>query len=151
MADTLTTQPAGFDKTRRDPLLHRQPRPQHRRLTAFDLKTGKQNVLAENDQVPTSAACWRIRPRTPSRPWRSTTSRKEWQILDPAIKPDLEYLKTVADGEIEVTSRTLDDKLWIVAYLDRRRPGALLPLRSRRQEGHVPVHQPHGAAKACRW
>src|SRR5690606_3733553 len=43
--------------------------------------------------------------------------RNEWKVLDPAIEPDLAYLKTVADGEILVTSRTLDDKRWTVAYI----------------------------------
>ena len=29
----------------------------------------------------------------------------------------MKYLRTVADGDIQVTSRTLDDKLWTVAFL----------------------------------
>ena len=44
-----------------------------------------------------------------------TYDAAEWKILDDSIKADLDYLKTVADGEIQITSRTLDDKL-----LDRR-------------------------------
>jgi len=49
-------------------------------------------------------------------------TRKRWQILDPAIEPDLAYLRTVADGtvadgEAEIVSRTLDDRFWIVLYL----------------------------------
>lgn len=43
--------------------------------------------------------------------------RKQWQVLDPAIQPDLDYLGTMTDGEMEVISRTLDDKFWIVLYL----------------------------------
>jgi dipeptidyl aminopeptidase/acylaminoacyl peptidase len=37
-------------------------------------------------------------------------------VLDNAIQPDLEYLKTVVDGDLDVTSRSLDDKIWTVAY-----------------------------------
>jgi len=37
--------------------------------------------------------------------------------LDQAVASHLEYLSTVAGGEVEVISRTLDDRGWIVAYL----------------------------------
>ncbi len=47
----------------------------------------------------------------------SNYQRKRWQVLDDSIAPDLEYLRTVIDGDIDVVSRTLDDKHWIVAYL----------------------------------
>jgi dipeptidyl aminopeptidase/acylaminoacyl peptidase len=46
-----------------------------------------------------------------------TYARTEWKILDAALKPDFDYLETVADGEIQITGRTLDDKRWTVAYL----------------------------------
>jgi len=46
-----------------------------------------------------------------------TYKRREWKILDASIKADLNYLKKVADGEMNVTDRTLDDKHWIVAYV----------------------------------
>jgi dipeptidyl aminopeptidase/acylaminoacyl peptidase len=41
-------------------------------------------------------------------------ARKRWQVLDPVIEADLARLREVADGEIEVASRTLDDTAWIV-------------------------------------
>lgn len=43
--------------------------------------------------------------------------RKRWQILDQAIEPDLSYLRTIADGEVEIVSRTLDDEFWVVLYV----------------------------------
>jgi dipeptidyl aminopeptidase/acylaminoacyl peptidase len=43
--------------------------------------------------------------------------RTQWYILDQSIETDLAYLRTVADGEVEITSRTLDDKFWIVLYV----------------------------------
>jgi dipeptidyl aminopeptidase/acylaminoacyl peptidase len=46
-----------------------------------------------------------------------TYERKTWQVIDPAIAGDLNYLRTVADGDVEVAARTLDDQHWIVAYL----------------------------------
>ncbi len=44
-------------------------------------------------------------------------AREEWQILDSAIAADWNFLKTVTDGEISITSRTHRDNLWTVAYV----------------------------------
>ncbi len=43
--------------------------------------------------------------------------RKTWTIVDPAVRPDLEALATLVDGEVEVIDRSGDDRTWIVAYL----------------------------------
>ncbi len=43
--------------------------------------------------------------------------RKSWQIVDDSIEGDLSYLRTIADGELEIVSRTLDDDFWVVSYL----------------------------------
>ena len=48
--------------------------------------------------------------------------RKTWQFFDDTVARDLEYLATVAEGDIEVVSRTLDDNCWIVAYLQDAGP-----------------------------
>ncbi|MCK9488871.1 MAG: S9 family peptidase [Xanthomonadales bacterium] len=42
--------------------------------------------------------------------------RTEWTVLDEAIQPDLDFLRTqLPEGEIHVASRSLDDRWWIVA------------------------------------
>ena len=43
--------------------------------------------------------------------------RKEWTILDPSIKPDLDALAELVDGELEITDRSLDDRKWIAVFL----------------------------------
>jgi dipeptidyl aminopeptidase/acylaminoacyl peptidase len=42
--------------------------------------------------------------------------RKQWQVVDPEVQPDLDYLKTVSEGDLRVLSRSLDDNTWIVVY-----------------------------------
>lgn len=116
MEDTLTTSPAGFDKTG-DVLYLIDSRGRNTgALTTWDLNTGEQTVVAENDKADIGAVL--------SHPTENTIEavaftylRKEWQVLDESVGDDLEYLRTVADGDIEVTSRTLDDQRWTVAYL----------------------------------
>ncbi|MCH2594569.1 MAG: prolyl oligopeptidase family serine peptidase, partial [Pirellulales bacterium] len=46
-----------------------------------------------------------------------TYARREWKILAESIRADLDFLATVEDGELIVTSRTTDDTLWTVAFL----------------------------------
>lgn len=43
--------------------------------------------------------------------------RKKWEILDESIRPDIEALEKLVDGEMEITDRSLDDRTWIVVYL----------------------------------
>ena len=42
--------------------------------------------------------------------------KPEWTLLDESLKPDFEYLRTVADGTLSIADRTLADDRWIVAY-----------------------------------
>lgn len=42
--------------------------------------------------------------------------RREWSPLDPAVAADLEKLESLGSGEFDVTARTYDDRVWIVAY-----------------------------------
>jgi dipeptidyl aminopeptidase/acylaminoacyl peptidase len=116
MADSLTTAPSGFDKTGEILYLMDSRGRNTSSLTTLDLKTGKQAVLAANDKADIGGVL--------THPTEKTVEavsfeylRTEWTVLDPAVQPDFDYLKTVADGEMSVTSRTLDDKLWTVAYI----------------------------------
>jgi dipeptidyl aminopeptidase/acylaminoacyl peptidase len=85
-------------------------------LYEFDMETNKQTSLAEDPKSDVSGFI--IHPKENKvQAVAFTYERKHWQILDQTIEEDLAYLRTVADGDIEVVSRTLNDKLWIVAYL----------------------------------
>src|SRR5207249_2804481 len=46
-----------------------------------------------------------------------TYDRTRWTFKDAAVEADFKKLGKVADGDITVASRTLDDKTWIVAFL----------------------------------
>ncbi len=114
--DTLTTQIAGFDKTGRKLYLTDSRDRNTSALVQIDLDSDEQKVLAENDKADVGGVI-----AQPTEKNIQAVSfdylRPEWQVLDPAIQPDMDYLKTVADGELQVTSRTQDDKLWIAAYV----------------------------------
>lgn len=115
-ADTLTTSPAGFDKTG-DVLYLIDSRGRNTgALKSVDLKSGAETLLAANDKADLGGVL--------AHPTENTIQavsfdylRNEWQVLDEAIAADMKYLRTVADGDIQVTSRSLDDQFWTVAYL----------------------------------
>ncbi|RTK92404.1 MAG: S9 family peptidase [Rickettsiales bacterium] len=48
--------------------------------------------------------------------------RKQWQILDNDIQKDFIYLKNIEDGDLEITSRSYDNMLWVVVYLKSDEP-----------------------------
>jgi dipeptidyl aminopeptidase/acylaminoacyl peptidase len=45
-----------------------------------------------------------------------TYDRRRWQVLDPSLAADLEYLNTISPGEVQLLNRSLDDRFWTVAY-----------------------------------
>ena len=64
--------------------------------------------------------------------------RNHWHVLDPAIQEDMDYLHAVEDGELSITSRTLDDRLWTVAYvLDNGPVKYYLYDRTRKQANYL--------------
>ena len=116
MDDSLTTMPMGFDKSGQILYMFDSRDRNTAALVTFDLGTGKQTVLFEDPQSDVSGLLVHPTEKT-VQAVASTYERKRWEILDGAIADDLEYLKTVADGDVEVGSRTLDDKYWVVSYL----------------------------------
>jgi dipeptidyl aminopeptidase/acylaminoacyl peptidase len=75
----------------------------HKELLAEDARVAVERVLTHPATDAIQAVCF-------------CYERDEWQILDPEIAPDLEYLGTVARGAM-MFSRTLDDQTWIVTYI----------------------------------
>lgn len=118
--DTLTTQPLGFDATG-DTLYVIDSR--DRDTAAFTaIGTGETStdgargtVVAADDRADASGVM--MHPVTNEVEAVSFTyARAEWTVLDDSIQADLNFLATVADGEIDVVDRTLADDIWIVAY-----------------------------------
>jgi dipeptidyl aminopeptidase/acylaminoacyl peptidase len=114
--DSLTTSAVGFDKTGKTMYMTDSRGRDTSALVAVQLDNKAQQVLAANDKADVGGAL--IHPTEKNVQAVSFDYEKvTWQILDPAIKEDFEYLQGVAPGEMQVASRTLDDKKWIVAYL----------------------------------
>ena len=82
----------------------------------MDLKTGDTKLIADDPRTDVGGVL--VHPTEKNIQAVSFTyARTEWKILDPAIAADIEFLKKFQDGDFIVTSRTLDDKQWTVAYM----------------------------------
>lgn len=116
MEDTLTTSPVGFNKAG-DMVYMLDSRGRNTAtLTSLALDGSTSVVLAENPQADIDDIM--VHPTEKHvQAAASTYDRKQWQILDVTITHDMAYLRQVSPGEIEVVSRTLDDGIWIVAYV----------------------------------
>ncbi len=119
--DSLTTSPMGFDESG-DTLYMLDSRGRNTAaLLAVDLETRDSELIYASDKADVSSVMIHPTERT-IQAAGSTHERLEWEILDDSIQADLDYLATVADGEVEVTDRTLDDAKWIVGYELSDRP-----------------------------
>lgn len=84
-------------------------------LVAMDLATGKTTVLAEDARADVGRLL--VHPtRGRVQAVEVNYDRSRWTVLDSAIRVDLDYLKRLDPGEMQVVSRSTDDSTWVVAY-----------------------------------
>jgi dipeptidyl aminopeptidase/acylaminoacyl peptidase len=115
LEDAMATFPAGLDETGRTLYMTDSRGRDTAALFAWNLGSGRRELLAEDARADVGELL-----RHPAKKTVQAASfeyeRLAWRVLDTDIAPDFEYLRTVADGDFRVVSRTLDDSTWIVAY-----------------------------------
>ncbi|MBS0198121.1 MAG: S9 family peptidase [Planctomycetes bacterium] len=114
--DTLTTGMSGFDKTGNIVYVNDSRGRDTGALFARDLTTGKTTLIAEDSRADVGGTLVHPTQKT-IQAVEFNYTRAEWKVLDKSIQADLDYLKTVADGEINIQSRTQDDKHWLVSFM----------------------------------
>lgn len=114
--DSMTSGPAGFDKTGKVLYFEDSRERDTAALFARNLDNGETNLLAEDDRADIGGVLSHPTEKT-IEAVSFTFARREWKILDESVRGDIEFLTEFADGEFEITGRTLDDKLWTVAYI----------------------------------
>lgn len=119
--DAMTSGPAGFDKTGKVLYFEDSRDRDTAGLFARDLESGEISLVAEDSRADVGGVMSHPTEKT-LQAVSFTYSRTEWKILDEAIRPDIEFLQQFPEengfsGEFIVTSRTLDDTKWTVAYV----------------------------------
>jgi dipeptidyl aminopeptidase/acylaminoacyl peptidase len=122
-------------------------------LVRLDMLTGENSVLAADPRADIGGMIVDIETFAP-RAYSVVVERLEYHALDPAIAPDLAFLQKSAIGDWGLTSRTEDDRLWIVSansatqpaidYLyDRSAETLREVLRARPELDGAPLQQMH--------
>lgn len=114
LADTLTTEILGFDKSGLKAYLADSRDRNTADLVELDLTTKKTKVLLEDGQAdiedilqgPTDRKIQAV---------RATYDRLRWHSLDEKVRNDFETIKAAAPGDPRIQSRTLDDQKWVVS------------------------------------
>lgn len=114
--DLLTTQVLGLNKAA-DTLYISDSRGRNTAaLIAFDLNTQKTKLIAEDPKSDISSVLEHPTEKT-LQAYETNYEKPQWHVLDNSIQADMDYLTQFAPGAMHVTSRSLDDKTWIVAYI----------------------------------
>ena len=116
MEDALTTKPLGLDQSGQVLYLTDSRGRDTSALIALDLRSGARRVLAQDPRTDVAGVLEHPTTHTIQAVVFDYT-RPEWKVLDPAIQPDLAILRSAIVGDLRVTSRTLDDRLWTIAAI----------------------------------
>lgn len=84
-------------------------------LTATNTTTGETKVLAESPLADIDSAIYHPTELTPQAA-SYNYDRKHYIVFNKSIEEDLDFLSTVADGELNLYWRTLDDKKWFFLF-----------------------------------
>ncbi len=119
--DSLTTNALGFDRSGKILYMLDSRERDTAALTKVDLESGRSEVVFADPKADVADVLVHPTERT-LQAAASNYLREEWKVLDPAIEGDFALLSGVARGEMAITSRTLDDKVWTVAYVQDAGP-----------------------------
>jgi dipeptidyl aminopeptidase/acylaminoacyl peptidase len=115
MEDHVTTDLVDFDKAGTTLYMLDSRGRNTAALVTLDLKTKKSKLVMEDAAADIEFLLIHPTKKTVQAA-EAEYDRTRWHVIDSAIQPDFDYLRTVSDGEIGIASRSLDDKRWIVAY-----------------------------------
>jgi dipeptidyl aminopeptidase/acylaminoacyl peptidase len=113
--DVMTTAPEGFNQDNTILYMRDSRDRDTSALVEVDLRTSQRRLLAEDSRADLADVI-----RHPTEKTIQAVSyiyeRKAWQYFDQAVEADMGFLHSVARGEVEVTSRSNDDRYWVVAF-----------------------------------
>ena len=121
MEDALTTTPIDFDKSGRVLYMLDSRERNTAAFVTINLDSGERKIIAEDSRADLSGLMIHPTEKTVEAA-EFTYARKELKIIDQSVANDFDALKKVHAGDIDVGSRTLDDRQWIVAFVEDAGP-----------------------------
>ncbi len=115
MEDHVTTDLVDFDKAGTTLYMLDSRTRNTAALVTVDLKTKKSTVVLDDGAADIEYLL--VHPTTKViQAAEANYDRTRWHVIDKTIQADFDFLRTVAEGDMAIASRSLDDKRWIVAY-----------------------------------
>ncbi len=122
--DIYTTGIVGFDRTGAEVYMLDSRGSDTAVLKSVELAANSSKVLAKDRNADISGGIL-IHPVDHTiQAAAATYQRKKWYVLDDSVRKDFKYLERLVEGDLEVISRTLDDKQWVVGYDVDRGPAS---------------------------
>ncbi|HEX4448789.1 MAG TPA: alpha/beta fold hydrolase [Polyangiaceae bacterium] len=113
--DTLTVRAVGFDKTGSSLYLKDSRNRDTSALFSVDAKTGAPTMLAEDARADIGQVLVHPTNKTVEAVLIDY-DKPTWKVVDASVEGDFYYLTTSGDGTLDITSRSLDEQHWLVAY-----------------------------------
>jgi dipeptidyl aminopeptidase/acylaminoacyl peptidase len=113
-ADSLTTSTIGFDGTGTKLLMLDSIGRDRAALVELDMKTNTRRVIATHDRADIGGV-WRHPTTRALQAYAVNYLKAEAIPLTDEAKRDVERIRAQLKGQVSVTSRTNDDRLWVVA------------------------------------
>ena len=114
LADSLTTQVVGFDKTGTKAYLVDSRDRDTAAVVELDLTTKKTKVLIDDGQADIVDILQGPTDRKLVAAY-STYDRLRWHAIDDKVREDFDAIQAAAPGDPRILSRALDDTKWIVS------------------------------------
>jgi dipeptidyl aminopeptidase/acylaminoacyl peptidase len=111
--DSLTTQPVIVEGDGKTALILSSVGRDKGALVRVDLTTGKQTIVAQNDKADI-ADVWTSPAKREPQAYVVDYLKAVHHPLDPVVGKDIEKLEAAVGSQFEVTSRTLDDRKWVI-------------------------------------
>ena len=113
--DAMTTAIIGIDRAGKRAFLTDSRGRNLSMLATIDLATGAIEPIFEPKKADVSDAL--VSPIDSTvEAVASDYLRNEWSVLSPKVEKDFAYLRTLDQGDLSVTSRSLDDTRWTVSF-----------------------------------
>ncbi|MBW1878159.1 MAG: S9 family peptidase [Deltaproteobacteria bacterium] len=113
--DALTSGPVMVDARRNLAWIKDSRKRDTAALVSMNLETGERTVVGESDHADVAGVL--VHPTTRKvEAWSENYERIHWHVLDPAVAADLERLRAVARGDLDVVSRNKRDDQWVVVF-----------------------------------
>jgi dipeptidyl aminopeptidase/acylaminoacyl peptidase len=119
--DALTTQLVAFSPNNKSFYMNDSRNRDTAALVQVDIATKKQTVIAEDAKSDSQDVI--VQPKTHTlQAVAFNYDKLRWKVLDKSIQKDLDALDKLDGGEVHISSRTLDDKWWVVATTSEQHP-----------------------------